>query len=166
MPCTPVPPRPQVCLLPGCLEPRLIYDSLCKCEEDDCEEPHLQPECCKRHSGNSAGAGAWLRNDGIIDRQAVDMVIHDDRKDEEPVRLTWVEGMIVCATLVAIGYSLNEATRRLGFDVKTWTHGVFRGRMAEADLARAIAAIKGDELPPAAERRKRTRDAFGRWIKR
>lgn len=134
---------PEVCGVPGCPEPRLALQELCPCDEDGCPERHVQSECCERHTRN-CGRKLWLPNDGLIDRRAIDMVIHDERT----IRLTWTEGLIVVATLLAVGYSANEATRRLGLSAGTYWGGPFRNPSAKDDIARAVAAISGEPLPP------------------
>lgn len=143
MPTEPVPQT--VCGVPGCERPRLIIHKICPCEDDDCDGRHVQPECCKRHSrGYSGQLPLWIPNDGLIDRRAIDLIVHEGTV----VRVTWVEALIVTATFMAIGYSENEATRRLGFDAKIYRHGIFRGHLLKNDIKRAIAAIQGVPLPP------------------
>lgn len=153
---------PGACGLPGCPEPRLTVRNLCPCEEDECPARHIPSECCKRHSGNCAGQELWLPNDGIIDQVAIDSVVHE----AAGIRLTWVEAMIVVAVMLAAGHSVNETTRRLGFDSHVYRHGVLRGVLAKEDLARAIAAIThapAPDLPTPEERRRaRKRRAYAR----
>lgn len=77
--------------------------------------------CAKNHAGKWAPNRAtkppgdrWLiRNDGIVDWQAVEIVFNAERA----VKLTWVERDIATMMLLGSGFSFYEAALRTGMPV-------------------------------------------------